>query len=690
LRRAGGLLCLARLLGASDLHAGNLIGASGGPFLVDAETLLQPAGPLGIRGPVELDPFARTQLLFATQSDAAGGPYDFGGLTGGGGAVGELRRPVWRHANTDAMHVETATALLPEPGNQPTVDGRRLSPDDDPAAFLDGYERAYRVLLEHGDELLADDGPLAGASGASTRVIPRPSQTYGTVLARLRDKRYQGSGAAGDLLVEALNRAFHPFLWKHPVWGLAALERRSLRDLDVPAFRLGVDETSFPLGPDRSTGPCFRHSGWGALQRRIAGLSPGELEQHLQHLRGVLEPVAPAVRIQRPPAPGTWELVASARAVGDEIATRAGKGGTAWLLPDDAPPGAPLSLDLYDGAIGTALFLALLARAVDDDRYRDLARRACAPVLEGLVEPDRPFDAHGACHGLGGIVYGLVVVARALDDDSLLAAAENAARRIEPERLRGDRVLDVSGGAAGALLGLLALRPHRAGSWLDERLAAARERLVETAHPHRNGVAWPTAAGDAHGGLAHGASGICMALDRLAGSDDPGLGELVDAGFRGEAMADQARSLGPELGFSWCHGVAGAGIARAIVLADRRESGEEPDSLAAAIDTASRATLQSGLSTVDHLCCGNGGRIELLLQAAHVGSDPWLLSMAREGARRLAGRRRQGAGFRLRSDGPESPYDPGLFRGSAGVGLELLRVALPDDVHAVLAFEAPA
>jgi lantibiotic modifying enzyme len=41
-------------------------------------------------------------------------------------------------------------------------------------------------------------------------------------------------------------------------------------------------------------------------------------------------------------------------------------------------------------------------------------------------------------------------------------------------------------------------------------------------------------------------------------------------------------------------------------------------------------------------------------------------------------------GFRLISDTPAGAFKPGLFRGIAGIGYQLLRIAAPDRVPSVL------
>jgi lantibiotic modifying enzyme len=62
---------------------------------------------------------------------------------------------------------------------------------------------------------------------------------------------------------------------------------------------------------------------------------------------------------------------------------------------------------------------------------------------------------------------------------------------------------------------------------------------------------------------------------------------------------------------SWCHGAPGIGLARlgSLPILDTAEIRQE---IAVAINT----TQQFGLHNIDHLCCGNFGRMEVLLVGA--------------------------------------------------------------------------
>jgi lantibiotic modifying enzyme len=132
----------------------------------------------------------------------------------------------------------------------------------------------------------------------------------------------------------------------------------------------------------------------------------------------------------------------------------------------------------------------------------------------------------------------------------------------------------------------------------------------------------------------------------------------------------------------WCHGAPGIGLARlgGVALDD------DPGCLAE-IEAALEATVRFGLRGPDYVCCGNLGRADLLLEAGvrlnHAALGRRALSMASN----IVARAEREGGFRLIHGLPASSYKPGFFRGVAGIGYELLRIAARRHVPSVLLWE---
>ncbi len=404
----------------------------------------------------------------------------------------------------------------------------------------------------------------------------------------------------------------------------------------------------------------------------------------------------------------------AARAVFDRVEANAlvEDGAPTWVLRKVGADGGlhvhPVEDRLYDGRVGVGLFAAAAARALGEDRYAEFARETLAPVVraveEGTFENDP--DSHrypprpvGGGVGLGSIVYGLTTAGTLLDDATYHGTASEVAALVDADRVGDDDAYDVLHGSAGAVLGLLALDRATADGGALDRATMAGEHLLANARDHDGALAWHAA----HSprplcGFSHGVAGIAYALARLA--DATGETRFHDAAlaaveYENELYDDGARNW-PDLRAEtdgdwfdgWCHGRTGIGLARLgmVEVATASEATTSEATTSGATTSASspppnpRRDVDRALDGLDpttaygtdHLCCGNFGRVELLLRAGRTLDDP----AARRDAERLAAasvRRAERAGRFAVQWQTDHWYNPALFSGEAGVGYSLLR-----------------
>jgi lantibiotic modifying enzyme len=97
------------------------------------------------------------------------------------------------------------------------------------------------------------------------------------------------------------------------------------------------------------------------------------------------------------------------------------------------------------------------------------------------------------------------------------------------------------------------------------------------------------------------------------------------------------------------------------------------------IETAVATTKKHLLSDIDFYCCGNTGRIDFLIEAAHVLS-PALLQYARKALVTIINRKNNRGWYQTYDTERVSMENPSLFRGTAGIGYTLLRSVHPDKV----------
>jgi type 2 lantibiotic biosynthesis protein LanM len=731
--RAGMLLCLFYALEGTDCHYENIIASGEYPVLIDTETLMHHRARAVVPGDENAQAEAYEQLgrsvmrtgllprweLSADRRTA----YHISGL----GESEEQELPVrtrrWTRINTDRMAPEFDSAKRPLKDNVPRLDGSPLSLHEHSPRVVEGFRRMYRFLLDHRNALLAAT-PLRELARKQVRFVFRATRVYGLILRKLHHWRYLRDGADRSIQLEQLGRAQvpprdevdepdeKPLFW--PVFGA---ERLAMERGDIPFFTARASSDALILSPGREIEGCMEEPSFDLVLRVLKELDEEDLEQQVAFIEGSLyahlarESTAPphaAEEVEEgdlagPPADEAF--VAPALDLAEAIrshAIRTEDGSAAWIAPQYLVQAEryqlqPMDFELYGGTSGVALFLAAAERFAPKSGYGELALAALRPLQSTLDRhPDRltGIMGIGGASGLGSVAYSLLHVSRLLDEPALLEDAHRVTDLISEELIASDRALDVIGGAAGAILSSLALYEARPDRRLLEPAIACGGHLLEARTTTDAGLrAWVTDEGMRTTGFAHGTAGISYSLLRLYGhTRDPRFLEAAK-----EAIAYEDTQYSPEnhnwvdfkepgepaYQWQWCHGAPGIGLARVggLGVLDTGQVRED-------IDLAVQTTLDFGVQGVDHPCCGNMGRAELLLSAGQRLARPELEEAARANAWRVVSRAERTGGFVLHPMLPGQVYNPGFFQGMAGIGYQLLRMARPDLLPSVLLWES--
>jgi lantibiotic modifying enzyme len=407
------------------------------------------------------------------------------------------------------------------------------------------------------------------------------------------------------------------------------------------------------------------------------------------------------------------QFLAAAQDLGERVWERhvqSPDGQVTWLRPGSEPRGEPVDLQkrvdpfLYDGTAGIALFLAALGRATGDPVWRERGLQAISPVRlkmrEIAADPARAARLDrlgiGGMIGLGSLIYTFLRIGELAAEPQLAVEAHSLPALITPERIAADSSCDVLYGGAGAILALLALHRSAAGGdgapLLETTAACARHLLSRQQSFSGSPGTWQSLPGlPPLGGFSHGAAGICHALLRLwQETGEPRLLAGAQEGLAFERTLYSAEHKGwrdpkstePRYAAGWCLGAAGQALARLPALKAFGTS-EIREEIAHGLATARSAPLEP----VDHLCCGNLGRAEVLLRASEALGDAELRTAAEELARATLARAEQAGAWRWRFDPRPGLFDPTFFTGAAGVGYTLLRLASPRRLPCMLALD---
>jgi type 2 lantibiotic biosynthesis protein LanM len=360
-----------------------------------------------------------------------------------------------------------------------------------------------------------------------------------------------------------------------------------------------------------------------------------------------------------------------------------------WIAPQYFPDLQRFQLSsvgysLYSGNSGIALFFASLAKVTNDPNYKSLALASIDDLCNNWLNPIFveiiKTMGIGGSDGLGSLLYTLFHISNLLDRPTIRENINDLISLVTPDIIDSDRKFDVISGSAGTILGLLAFSSISQEA-LHKAFLCGEHLLKYSVDNHSEYGNWINSDGNSNIGFSHGIAGIAYALLRLYKV----TGEIKFFEVANEAIKYEQSILLKKsernLNFlnTWCNGLPGISLARLATL-DILDTSEIQQEIEVSINT----TLQNGLSDIDHLCCGNMGRVEFLFTAGNKLNRHELIDEAMKLASQVIARTNYREDFMY---GSILGFNPGFFQGSAGIGYELLRLAYPDQLPSVLLWE---
>mgnify|MGYP002732218681 CR=1 FL=1 len=568
-RRAGALVFLCYLFGATDLHAENLIADGEYPVLVDLETLL------GAPAARTVDPEERSLL---------------------GSVLHSHLLPVFQTGEAAVQDVSGLSGVTAQGANLPLLNGVPQKITHYCSELAEGFAAAYRFALTH-TELF--DGLLGLFDRCRFRQLLRPTATYAAFLSVLAvAKPLQREPLAQTLVIRAYARDVDPQRAQIAAEAIRA-EREALLHGEIPLFYTYGNETGLRSGGKSVLDGFLLCSPVDCARRRLHRLGEADLckQQTLLELSyHALAPLPP-----HSPAKSGDPLAAIAAEL--EHCAVPGLPNGYFRLTHDTNGRAffeSVGFGLYDGLTGIACCYAAFYAKSGQAQWLERLDRLLAPFAQAVL--DRPFSAplsDSVCalsNGLGGMISALLHIAQLTGRDEWRTAAEGLAQKLDPART-GALSADLLNGGAG-----LALCLPRLSGQTALPLAQALAPTLEAAEPTLTGT-------------AHGAAGLALTLGALQtvlgdGRYDGKILSLLQ--WENQYYCEEQRNWRdlrkpekPAFMRGWCSGAPGIGMARSRLLSYSRDSriravcetdiARVKDFLSLANDDA-RATLCCGLA----------------------------------------------------------------------------------------------
>ncbi len=722
-QRVGSLISISYFLEFSDCHYENFIATGEYPVLVDAETVFHPY--IGIsRKPTRSGPgmlVDNSVLLSSLLPYGSEDMYDdidvemLSGASGIGVSSEDfifdvLSFPQIKASNTDVMSVEPKPGRIRRDDNIPKINNTDQPPEEYLAAIVNGFKSTYETIMNLRDSgCLADEiGFYTAFESVENRVVYRPTQRYASILRSLSSRACLQDGARFGIEMEQLAVPFCDGQVTEPQpWPLYDAERRALKRYDPPRFTCQTDKTAIRMDGMQLNVKADT-SGMQRSRDRIESADRADMREQVELIRRCFEmtPTASQDMVREPTVErksvNNKQLQQEAERIFKHVrtmATETNDGTYHWtsIKPEKTAETEPLTLRPTDGSVyigrcGIAIFGAGLYHLTGEDQYREFALKTVRPIREAVQSEQRvpALTNIGGAVGIGSVAYGLTVVSDLLNEQTILADAIRSVDFITEDLIEMDDSYDVIAGAAGTIHGILATHERENSSELVSAAATCGDHLLDNRVTKNGCRVWKTLNDSPPlTGFAHGISGIAYALLRLwDATEDRTYREAALEALEYEAQTysktaknwpDERERTEETYPDQWCYGRSGIGLSR-LGMAEYATD----DLITQGIERAVNGAVSDEARPFDHLCCGNAGRAEFLIEANERYNQ--CSGMARELLGGALERKRQTGTYQTLFNGTEI-IDPTFFHGISGIGYSMLRIIDPKTLPCVLLWE---
>ncbi|UFH52837.1 type 2 lanthipeptide synthetase LanM family protein [Spirosoma sp. KNUC1025] len=725
-KNAGGLLCITHMLGATDLHYENIIMSNEDPVLIDLETLLHPVASeesilngtdaLTQAENVLNNSAIRTGLLPRWIVDTEEQVYDVSGFGKYIPQQYNITRPQWVHVNTDFMKIVKKEIEIK---SHKVIKYDALSVEGFSEQIITGFEEMYNFLLRKKKNILNSPN-WKRLSNQKIRFVFRATKIYSTLLQNLLNPKLLRSGMIWSSHLDILYQGIVNYESKPFWWPLIEEEQRTLEQLDIPHFTASTGADFIQLNKTHKIEKYFNESSFQCATNKLKKSCKKDLLLQTELIRGSFQSRFAEKSYINPNIKHSINKQQKSYKLNQKIAIRtcisiayhlkskgitANDGSITWISQKFNSKTKkyqlePISNDIYSGGSGIGLFFAALFKTTQKKEFRKLAIGSVNIALKQVQIKKNFIDENdalptGGIVGYGSLIYAFLNIGLLCNEPALTDAAADVAKLVSKQLIERDKCYDVMHGSAGLILALVNLYKYKKEPYIVELINCAAEYLLNcreiTASGHK---VWPFNEGVFLTGFSHGAAGIAYSLIQAYKVTNNSL--YKDAALGAIAyetsVFDTSENNWPdfrkpvdkiELGLeeskfmcTWCHGATGIGLARVGILDALDEK-----SILADINNAIKITKEHLNSPMDHLCCGNFGRLELLLTASQKLSDNSLYTLALEQAGQITYLAQRSGSFRYN---PHLGYTPGFFQGISGIGYQLLRLTSPESIPSVL------
>lgn len=722
-KRCGYFLSLFYILGTTDLHSENIIASGEYPVFIDLETLITPQTVLNNKNLNKLndyvdDKFGMSVSRIGILPQWLMGPdtniYSNSAI---GGSKQNIKYPaiLWKNINKKGMYYEYKDIPAKEDKNRVIYRKKVQSPADYSKEILFGFNYCYDFFKQNNDNCSFLDR-VKKLGGTKARFVFRATKVYTLLLEYLNHPNYMKDGITRSVEFEILAKGLLLDTSKKNIfWNVFEDELKHIQENDVPHYSYNTSKVGLYSIYGQVSKRAFKYKGIDQVFSKLQDLSSKDKEFQMQIIQSSLNTDILTKKNDRYKFESKTHLteirgddiskiiidigerVIKSKIVVDDRCT--------WVsyvsnIVSHTYGYKPIGLDIANGNMGIAIFLAALYKYSKEDKYLEQIRLAVNPILDVLGKEwaSREFVSRfetGITTGVGSIIYGFTKIAEFTDNKEYLSYATKFSELISKRDIEKTHRQDIVSGNAGLLLAYINLYELTKDKGIKNIIGLVYNHLVETGFCKKMFINWDYQQDKKVIGFSHGSSGVLYAISRAY----PYLKEKRQVIKNINSIIDYERRFynptennwydlrfeEPDISIvSWCNGGLGVGMSR-FELFNKRIF---PNIVKKDIENSTKKIINTQEHYLDTVCCGNGGRIDFMLELQKIGlsstkTDEYLKFIISK----MISRYRNNGDFRYFSKFSTKELNVGFFQGISGIGYELIRLLNPNDFPSILLFK---
>ncbi|MEG9296002.1 type 2 lanthipeptide synthetase LanM family protein [Mangrovibacillus sp. Mu-81] len=710
--RMGALIAVFHLLRTNDMHYENIIASGPVPYVIDLETLFSNSLYSD-----KILKYPRKELLKTVLSSGVlptghvfNSKIDFdpSALAGRPEQTSQnMKGWVMVEDENGDYKYENRSFVTSHEGHLVQLDNKIIRPVEFVEDLTQGFEEVYRVLMNRKKELFDKVVDLFGESRC--RIVLRPTFMYSRFLIASHHPTYLENGLDREELLEML---WNIVKSEERYSGIVESEIEDLLNNDVPYFSYSVDSRNLFDSKGREIQDVFDQTSLEMVEAQINLLSEENLKEQLQlmklsiHANAVSESdvneVEAMASVKTPVfiKEETISFLSMAENIGDFLMDQAVKDlenkYVSWVGVENVNNQfqfKALDFSLYNGMLGMTLFLGQLYQYIPKENYKTAIYNTVQYLHETMKDVSGVMT-NSVFNGIGSFAYSLYSLSSLLKDkkfevmgyDYLLMLEdlkkEESDKKDGTGTVQSETQIDFLDGHAGVITFAVNLYEQFE---VEKALTIAKNygndlmEILETTEVENLLL-----------GLAHGTSGLIMALEKLGSiTRDQDMMDMADRlliyedeHFDHEKLnwLDLRKNVTEKTkSYYWCHGAPGVLLARSSLEGERALTNVlQPEIIENFVNN------HIGLDRIG-LCHGLFGNLDILIDLAK--KYPEQLTIER--IKGIADEYLQNEITQSKIQGLKDRGIIGLMLGVSGVGYSLLRLHDPDHIPSVLALELP-